>query len=122
MHVFSFRDFEDEVGLQDVISLYFLDQFSILITPRMQKCVKKGKKSIYALILESRYFDLSRKSKGEYPSQRTIDSIAKLGVTVGSTVESRSMAEMMHHFDQNCTIKSRPFDRRWSVRMRPRRA
>ena len=45
IHGFSFCDFEDEDGIQDVISSYFLDQFLISNTPRMQKRVKKPKKS-----------------------------------------------------------------------------
>ena len=44
----SFRDFEDEDGVQDVISPYPLDQFLISNTPQTRKCVKKGKKSIDA--------------------------------------------------------------------------
>ena len=42
---FSFRDFEDEDGIQDVISLYSLDQFLISNTRQMKKRVKKVKKS-----------------------------------------------------------------------------
>ena len=45
IHGFSFRDFEDEDDIQDVISPYSLDQFLISITPRTQKHVKKAKKS-----------------------------------------------------------------------------
>ena len=37
-------NFEDEDGIQDVISPYSLDQFSISITPRTRKHVKKRKK------------------------------------------------------------------------------
>ena len=40
---YSFHDFEDEDGVQDVISPYSLDEFLISNTPRMQKHVKKGK-------------------------------------------------------------------------------
>ena len=45
MHGYSYYDFEDEDGVEDVISPYPLDQFLISSTPRMQKHVKKGKKS-----------------------------------------------------------------------------
>ena len=45
IHGFLFPDFEDEDGVQDVISPYPLDQFSISNTPWRQKCVKEGKKS-----------------------------------------------------------------------------
>ena len=48
MHGFSFRDFEDRDGVQDVISPYPLDQFSISNSPRTWKCFKNGKKSIDA--------------------------------------------------------------------------
>ena len=47
IHGYSFRDFEDEDDIQDVISPYPLDQFSISST-RMRKCVKKEKKLIDA--------------------------------------------------------------------------
>ena len=66
MHGFSFRDFEDEDGVQDVISPYPLDQFSISNTPRMWKHVKKGKQLIGSQIVVSRQFDFTRKSKGEF--------------------------------------------------------
>ena len=45
IHGFSFRDFEDEDDVQDVISPYSLDQFSTSNAPRMRKCVKNAKKS-----------------------------------------------------------------------------
>ena len=45
IHGYPFRDFEDEDGIQDVISPYSLDQFLISNTPRTQKQVKKLKKS-----------------------------------------------------------------------------
>ena len=48
MHGFSFRDFEDEDGVQDVIDPYPLDQFSISNAPRTRKCVKKRNKSMDA--------------------------------------------------------------------------
>ena len=64
IHSYSFRDFEDEYGVQDVISPYPLDQFSISSTPRMRKCVEKGKKLIDSRIVVSRQFDFTRKSKG----------------------------------------------------------
>ena len=57
IHDYSFHDFEDEDGIQDVISPYPLDQFSISNTPRMWKHVKKGKKFIDALIVVSKQFD-----------------------------------------------------------------
>ena len=57
MHGYSFRDFEDEDGIQDVISPYSLDQFSISNTPQMWKRVKKGKKSIDSQIVVSKQFD-----------------------------------------------------------------
>ena len=44
IHDFLFRDFEDEDGIQDVISPYSIDQFLISNTPRTRKRVKKVKK------------------------------------------------------------------------------
>ena len=54
MHGYSFRNFEDEDGIQDVISN----------TPRRRKRVKKVKKSKEYKIVVSRQFDFTRKSKG----------------------------------------------------------
>ena len=45
IYCYSFRDFEDEDDIQDVISPYSLGQFLISNTPRTRKCVKKLKKS-----------------------------------------------------------------------------
>ena len=72
IHSFSFRDFEDEDGIQDVISPYSLDQFLISNTPRTQKRVKKVKKSKDSQIVVSRQFDFTRKSKGFLSSGRTV--------------------------------------------------
>ena len=57
IHDFSFREFEDEDGVQDVISPYPLDQFSISNTPWTRKRVKNANKSIDAWIAVSRKFD-----------------------------------------------------------------
>ena len=54
MHGYSFRDFEDKDDVQDVVSLYSLDQFAISNTLQMRKHVKKGKKSNDAWIVVSR--------------------------------------------------------------------
>ena len=64
IHGFSFCDFEDEDGIQDVISPYSLDQFLSSNTPQMQKCVKKVNKLKDSQIVVSRKFDFTRKSKG----------------------------------------------------------
>ena len=45
IHGFSLCNFEDEDGIQDVISPYSLDQFLISNTLRTLKRVKKQKKS-----------------------------------------------------------------------------
>ena len=84
MHDYSFRDFEDEDGIQDVISPYSLDQFLISNTPRTWKCVKKGNKSKDYQIVVSRLYDFTKKSKGVFPPRRTVLFIRELGVTVGS--------------------------------------
>ena len=44
IHGFSFHDFEGEDDVQDVISPYPFNQFSISNAPRTKKQVKKGKK------------------------------------------------------------------------------
>ena len=54
IHGFSFRNFEDEDGIQDVISPCSLDQFLISNTHRTQKRVKKVKKSKDSQIVVSR--------------------------------------------------------------------
>ena len=54
IHGFSFRDFEDEDRIQDVISPYLFDQFLISYTPRTRKRVKKVKKSKDSQIVVSR--------------------------------------------------------------------
>ena len=72
MHGYSFRDFGDEDGVQDVISPCHLDQFSISSTPSTRKRVKKGKKSIDSRIVVSRQFDFTLKSKGKFRSRRTL--------------------------------------------------
>ena len=59
--------FEDEDGIQDVISPYSLDQFLSSNTPRTRKGVKKGKKSKDSRIVVSRQFDFTRKSNGVLP-------------------------------------------------------
>ena len=46
MHGFSFRIFEDEIEVQNVIFPRSLDQFSISSTPWMRKRVKNTRKSI----------------------------------------------------------------------------
>ena len=58
IHGYSFRNFKDEDGIQDVISSYSLDQILISNTPRMWKWVKKHKKSNDSQIVVSRQFDL----------------------------------------------------------------
>ena len=68
IHGFSFRDFEDEDGIQDVISTCSLDQFLISNTPRTRKRVKKVKKSKDSHIVVSRQFDLLKNPMVVLPS------------------------------------------------------
>ena len=75
MHGYSFRDFEDEDGIQDVISPYSLDQFLISNTPLMRKRVKKAKKLKDSQIVVSRQFDFTKKSKGNSSLRRTFGFI-----------------------------------------------
>ena len=102
IHGFSFHDFEDEDGIQDVISPYSLDQFLISNTPRTQKQVKKVKKSKDSQIVVSRQFDFTRKFKGGSPSQRIVLFIRILGVTVGSNSPSRSTLQMTRLLTNRC--------------------
>ena len=102
IHGFSFRDFEDEDGIQDVISPYSIDQFLISNTPQMQKCVKKVKKSKDSQIVVSRQFDFTQKFKGGSQSQRIVLFIRILGITVGSNGPSRSTVQMMRLLINHC--------------------
>ena len=79
MHGFSFRDFKDEDGVQDMISPYPLDQFLISSTPRTQKRVEKGKKSIDSRILVSRQFDFTQKSKGKFCFTKNTQIYRRIG-------------------------------------------
>ena len=76
---FSFRDFEDEDGIQDVISPYSLYQFMISNTPRTPKHVKKVNKLNDSRIVVSRQFDFTQKSKGKFSSRRTFKFIEYFG-------------------------------------------
>ena len=71
IHGFSFRDFEDEDGIQNVISPYSLNQFLISKTPRIRKRVKKVKKSKDSHIVVSKKFDLLENPWAVLPSRRT---------------------------------------------------
>ena len=73
IHGFSFHDFEDKDGIQDVISPNSLGQILISGTPRTRKHVKKAKKSIDYRILVSRQFDFTRKSKGSFFVAKNIE-------------------------------------------------
>ena len=91
---FSFRNFEDEDGIQDMIFPYPLDRFSISSTPWTRKRVKKGKKSIDSRIVVSRQFDFTQKSKGKFRFTKNIEFIEKRVVSVGSNSPSQSTAEI----------------------------
>ena len=66
MHGFSFRIFEEEDEVQDVISPHSFNQILISNPPRTRKRVKKRSKSMDAWIVVSRQFDFTRKSKGTF--------------------------------------------------------
>ena len=102
IHGFSFRDFEDKDGIQDVISPYSLDQFLISSTPQTRKRVKKVKKSKDSQIVVSRQFNVTRKSKGVLPSRIMVLFIKILGVTVRSNGPSRSTIEMTRRLVNRC--------------------
>ena len=102
IHGFSFRDFEDKDGIQDVISHYSLDQFLISNTPRTQKRVKKVKisKTLRFWCLDSSI--LIENPRVVFPLRRTFEFIDELGITVGCNGQSKSTAEMMRRLVNQC--------------------
>ena len=111
-----------KIEIQDVISPYSLDQFLISSTPQTWKRVKKRKKSNDTSIVVSRQFDLSRKSKGEFPFVKNIEFLEEKR-------RSHRMRQFIvidgpdeAFFDRNVAIKSHPFDCNWKGEMHPRRA
>ena len=68
-----------KIGIQDVISPYSLDQFFDFKCSSNAETVKNVKKSIDSQIVVSRQFDFTKKSKGEFPSQRTFGFIEDFG-------------------------------------------
>ena len=97
IHGFSFRDFEDDDEIQDVISTYSLDQFLISNTPLRRKPVKKLKKSKYSQIVVSRQFDFARKSKGEF-------SVAKNSLIYRGFGPNRQMQLFIAINVQDCAL------------------
>ena len=97
IYVYSFRDFEDEDGIQDVISPYSLDQILISNTPQTRKRVKKLKKSKDFHIVVSRKFDLLKNPRMILRREEYSNLYKKLGVTVECVGSSRSTAEIMRH-------------------------
>ena len=83
IHGYSFRDFEDEDDIQDVLSSYYLDQIHISNTPWMEKRVKKLKKSKDSQIVVSRQFGLLENLRMVLCREEHSNILMKLGVTVG---------------------------------------
>ena len=83
IHGFSFPDFEDEDGIQDVISPYSLDQILISNTPRTWKRVKKQKKSKDSQIVVSRQFGFLKNLRMVLRLEEHSNLQMILGVTVG---------------------------------------
>ena len=77
IHSFSFRNFEDEDGIQGVISPHSFNQFSISSTRQTQKRVKKRKKSVDSRIVVSTQFDFTKKSKGVFSVAKNIGFIGE---------------------------------------------
>ena len=65
MHGFSFCIFEDEIEVQDVISLKSLDQNPISSAPQMRKCIKNTRNQM-AHELGVSTVRISQKFKGEF--------------------------------------------------------
>ena len=94
MHGFSFRIFEDEIEVQDVISPLSWDQIPISSTPWMWKCIKNTKKLNWHSnwCLDSLNFS---KIQGRlFSSWRTVFKEVILGVSVDLTYASRSTVAM----------------------------
>ena len=94
MHGFSFRIFEGEIEVQDVISPRFLDQTLISRIPWTWKCVKNMKESngTQNWCLDSSNF---LKFQGRvFRSRRTMYLKTKLGITVDLTDALRSTFAM----------------------------
>ena len=64
MHDFSFRVFDDEIEVQDVISPFSLDQNLISSTPWMRKCIKNTRNQM-ALEIGVWTVRISQNFKGE---------------------------------------------------------
>ena len=94
MHGFSFRIFEDEIEVQDVISPQSPDQIPISNTPWMQKRVKNAKKSNSTRIVVSRQFDYVDNSRATFFVEKQFNLKGNLGVTVDLTDSSRSTIAM----------------------------
>ena len=94
MHGFSFRIFEDEIEVQDVISPRSLDQILISGTPWMQKRVKNMKKSNDTRIGCLDSLNFSKIQGRNFRSRRTVYLKGKLGVTVDLMDSSRSTVAM----------------------------
>ena len=122
MHGYSFFDFEDEDGVQDVISPSSLDQFLISNTLWTWKGVKNVKKSNDTWIVVSRQFDLSRKSKSVLPLRRTVLFIEekRRNRRIWTSIVINGPDDAS--FDQNGAIKSHLSDRKWKGEMGPRGA
>ena len=82
MHGFSFRVFEDEIEVQNVISSRSLNQNLISSTPWTWKCVKNMKKSNDTRIGCLDNSNFSKIQGPSFPSRRTRYLKEKLGATV----------------------------------------
>ena len=102
MHGFSFRVFEDEIEVQDVISPLYFDQILISSIPWIRKCIKNTRNQM-AHELGVWTVRISRKIQGPVlSSQRTIYLKSNLGVTVDLMDSSRSTVVMMCRFANWC--------------------
>ena len=94
MHSFSFRIFEDEIEVQDVISPRSLDQIPISSTPWTRKRVKNAKKSNDTQIVMSRQFDYLENSRAVFSVEEQVNLKEILGVTVDLMDSSQSTVTM----------------------------
>ena len=85
-----------------MISPHSFNQISISNAPRTRKCIKKRNKLMDSLIVVSKQFVFTRKSKGKFHSRRTILFKEKLGVTVRSNGSSQSTVLMKRPLANRC--------------------
>ena len=119
MHGFSFRIFDDEIEVQDVISPLSLNQNPISSAPRMPKCIKNTMKSNGTRNWCLNSLNFSKFQGQIFPSRRTSYLKEKIGPNRSMkrhlVIDDRDHASV----DQNGAIKSHPFNQRSRAEVSP---